>query len=309
MSCNDCPDMIIETIAYNVRRTMYRVQRIQRLTTLFSRLLEDVAETILALIARRLDELYALIPEPPVADIAFYLSLIRCPLTPLALAMDPSLVALLDPREVLKRYKACARQYLCRAENYYDMTLADAEANDPRPLVSILDQDYESLYPSDASINSGLTASAWSSLHTQVEQGQGASRQLTAPGPTGPVTTTLESPRERMGNRSTSNNVPIRIARKYVREVVIALEDPIGFAAEFASTAAAVAQVRATCPLIFYSTRWPFRYWADTVAGFDFDQTTCLPGIVKGGVRDLSYRFMRIEAKLFRWQAFIAAPI
>ena len=42
----------------------------------------------------------ALIPLPPILDLAEIVSVLACPLTPLALALDASILASLDPREV-----------------------------------------------------------------------------------------------------------------------------------------------------------------------------------------------------------------
>jgi hypothetical protein len=309
VSCTTCPEQIVEAVASNVRETMARVQRVKRLTSIFQRILNDIAGAYLSVIVRRLDELYALIPEPPIADLAFYQGLVTCPLTPLAFALEPELIALVDPRELIKKYKEKARQFLARVENYYDMAMADLEANDPRPLATIIEQDYESLFPSDTSINSGLTASAWSTLNSDVSQGDGASRQIIMPGQTTPVQTTLASPRDRIGQRSASANIPVRIARKYVRELVVALQDPVDFAVQFAETTAAVEYVRATCSDIYYSRRWPFVYWYDTVTGFEFDSSTGLPGVIDGAARDIAAKFMQIELKLFRWQAFITLAL
>ncbi len=308
MACIDCPQQITETIAREVRDMMARVQRVKRLTTMFQRLLEDIASTYLNTIVRRLDELYALLPEPPICDLAFYQSLISCPLTPLAFALDPALMAQYDPRAILKRFKDSARAFLAKMEDWYDMTLSDIESLDPRPLATIIEQDYESLFPSDAAINSGLTASSWAVLNAQA-QSPGAGRSLSGQGVTGAQTTRLTSPKDRMGDRSVSNNVPVRIARKYIREVVRALEDPVDFAVQFAEVTAIVEYVRITCSEIYYSPSWPFVYWYDTVTGFEINTATGLPSIIQGAMYDLSAKFMQIELKLFRWQAFIAAPL
>lgn len=309
MSCTTCPDQIIEAVASNVREAMARVQRIKRLTNIFQRILTDIANVYLDIIVRRLDELYALIPEPPVADLAFYQALITCPLTPLALALEPSLLTQVDPREILKRYKAKAREFLARIENYYDMALADLQAVDPRPLATIIEQDYEAIFPSDVAINSGLTASAWSSLGLGVSQGSGADRQIVMPGQTVPVRTALTDPRDRMAARNPSASVPVNLARKYVREIVVALQDPVDFAVQFAETTAAVEYVRATCSDLYYSRRWPFAYWYDTVSGFEIDTSTGLPNVIEGAARDIAAKFMQIELKLFRWQAFITLAL
>ncbi len=308
MACIDCPDQITEVIAADVRDMMWRIQRVKRLTTMFSRLLEDIATVYLDTIVRRLDELYALLPEPPIADIKFYQALLSCPLTPLAFALEPALLATVDPRVILKRFKDAARAFLAKMEDWYDLALADIESLDPRPLAAVIGQDYEALFPPDAAIASGVTSSSWAALNLAT-QSPGVGRTISSPGDTGQKSTKLTSPKDRIGGRSGSNNVPVRLARKYIREVVRALEDPVDFAFQFAEVTASVSYVRATCSEIYYSSAWPFRYWYDTVTDFDFNSSTGLPSIIQGAMYDMSAKFMQIELKLFRWQAFIAAPL
>jgi hypothetical protein len=308
MSCKTCPDQITEVIAANVRETMARVQRIQRLTSIFQRILADIAGAYFDVIKRRLDELYALIPEPPIADLKFYQALVTCPLTPLAMAIEPSLIALIDPRELIKKYKEAARLFLERVENYYDIALSDIEAVDPRPLATIIAQDYESLFPDDRQVASGLTLASWQSFAASMETGA-SNRQIGAQNATGTTTSTVQNPRQRIGDRPASNTVPVRIARKYIREVVESLEDPVSFAVQFAETSAAVEYVRLTCSDIYYSQQWPFVFWYETVKDFNIDTSTGLPNVIDGAARDICAKFMAIELKLFRWQLFITAPL
>jgi hypothetical protein len=312
MACTQCPDQIVEVIAANVRDTMWRIQRIQRLTTLFNRLLEEIALSYLAIIKTRLDELYDLIPEPPIADVNFLVGLLTCPLTPAALLLEPSLLTELDPRRIIKKFQDAGAIFLRKLETIYDLALADIEAADPRPLAIIVEQDVEALFPGDdlQTFFSGSSPNAYTRQFIDTSQQLPApNRVIQAGGPDGVKGVDLMSPKNRVGGRSTGVNIPVRIVKKYIREIVKAFEDPVYFAIRLGETSAAVVYVKEACPDIYYSSKWPFVLWEDVLNQFQFDSTTGVPASVQGAGKDIVTKFMSIEMKLFRWQAFITAPV
>lgn len=106
MSCDTCPELVVGTIAREVQRTLDKVRRIKALTTMFNRLFGEVADKI----QDDLEALVALIPAPPVLDISDIVAYYTCPLTPIALEIDLTIIQKMDPREVGVRIRRIMRE-------------------------------------------------------------------------------------------------------------------------------------------------------------------------------------------------------
>lgn len=106
MSCDTCPELVVGTIAREVQRTLDKVRRIKALTTAFNRLFSEIADKILD----DLDALVDLIPAPPVLDISDIVAYYTCPLTPVALEIDLTILQKMDPREVGVRIRRIMRE-------------------------------------------------------------------------------------------------------------------------------------------------------------------------------------------------------
>lgn len=105
MSCADCPELVVGTIAREVQKTLDKVRRVKELTRTFNRLLTEIQGKIE-------DDLQALIdriPTPPVLDISDIIDYYQCPLTPIAVQIDLTILRNMDPRLVGQRLAVIIR--------------------------------------------------------------------------------------------------------------------------------------------------------------------------------------------------------
>lgn len=95
--CSNCPAQVINVIAGQVSDILGRVERMQELTVNFN---AAFLRTLTVTIQDDLNAWIAAIPLPPVIDLTSILAYLTCPLTPLALNIDPLLLANMDPRQL-----------------------------------------------------------------------------------------------------------------------------------------------------------------------------------------------------------------
>jgi hypothetical protein len=111
MSCN-CPQIVLDTVAANVGVTLARINQMKYLTTMFDRLFVQV----LVSITDDLDAWIGRIPIPPTFDLSEIIAFLTCPMTPLAVSIDPSILATQDPRLtymlITKELKATVRNVI-----------------------------------------------------------------------------------------------------------------------------------------------------------------------------------------------------
>jgi hypothetical protein len=139
VGCDTCPELVVGTIAREVQRTLDKVRRIKALTTMFNRLFSEVAGKIQV----DLEALVALIPEPPVLDISDIVAYYTCPLTPVALEIDLTILQKMDPREVGVRLRRILREESNAVVRLYEeAVLRSADYNLLRLLRSYLREMY-----------------------------------------------------------------------------------------------------------------------------------------------------------------------
>ncbi len=119
MACSDCPDLVIATVAAQVQRTLDKVRRIKAVTTSFNRLLAQIGDKVLD----DLNGLVDLIPDPPVLDLSDIVAYYLCPLTPVALEIDLTLLQNMDPRLVEVRVRAILKNESARVIKLYNEAL------------------------------------------------------------------------------------------------------------------------------------------------------------------------------------------
>ncbi len=95
MSCSDCPIIVVETIAFTVRRMLAQVRALKALVDGHNAILAAIADKIVD----DLNVLVDLIPDPPLLDLTDIAAYLTCPLTPLAVANiliagDPRVIAM-----------------------------------------------------------------------------------------------------------------------------------------------------------------------------------------------------------------------
>jgi hypothetical protein len=176
IGCSSCPDYVIQAVSAKSWEVLDKIQRLKYLTSIFNRLIKDIANQILG----DLQALVDLIPDPPVFNVTEYVNLITCPLTPLAILKDidirdknspndptkfnfaynlnQSIIDKLDPRKVYENnLKPTFINKKKQVEALYDEALARIGSYDLRELKNEMDftQRYQN-GPSNPSTNPAL---------------------------------------------------------------------------------------------------------------------------------------------------------
>lgn len=99
-ACTNCPDYISAAVEAPVRFALGQIRTIKKRTRFMNdALVGKITGPYIAAVQTVVDA----IPVPPVFDLAELLNTFTCPLTPVAIALDPSLLVQLDPRTLWKR--------------------------------------------------------------------------------------------------------------------------------------------------------------------------------------------------------------
>ncbi|RKX63112.1 MAG: hypothetical protein DRP42_08005 [Tenericutes bacterium] len=138
MACTPCPDYIKFAVRRPVSDALAQVNAIKKLTTALNAamtgLMGDVKDAVAAVVDA--------IPAPPAFDLSEMLDLITCPLTPVAIGLNPALLASIDPRELFRLVQQQFNAYISEIrKNYEDALQALQEWN----VVRILKQYLEDL--------------------------------------------------------------------------------------------------------------------------------------------------------------------
>ena len=139
MSCDTCPDAVVATIAAQVQRTLDKVRRIKWVTESFNRLLAQIGDKIID----DIDELVDLIPDPPVLDISDLVAYFTCPLTPVALEIDLTLIENMDPRIIGIRIQRILKYEVAQVIRLYNEALARLRSYD---LVKLIQRYIAEIY-------------------------------------------------------------------------------------------------------------------------------------------------------------------
>lgn len=125
-ACTNCPDYISAPVEAFVSRSLEQVRTIKKRTRLVNEALRGKVAAVQAAVQAIVDD----IPVPPVFDLSEILDTFTCPLTPVAIALDPSLLVQFDPRTLWKRIQDQFRAYLSRIMSDYENALAAVEGFD-----------------------------------------------------------------------------------------------------------------------------------------------------------------------------------
>ena len=115
-----CPDYIVAMLEGPVNRALGQVRAIKRVTDNFNARVQELTGELVDAIVADLDVLVQAIPTPIPLGLGDILDLITCPLLPLALGLDPSLLAQLDPQSLIDKIKAQLREYINKITNDYE---------------------------------------------------------------------------------------------------------------------------------------------------------------------------------------------
>ena len=118
-ACGTCPDAVTFTLRRIVQTQLDSLRSIKSLTDVFSNALKDIAGLADVDAASLLDA----VPEVPSIGIDDILGYLTCPLTPLAVALDPSSFSNLDPSVQLQKLRSLSRATIEQARASFESGL------------------------------------------------------------------------------------------------------------------------------------------------------------------------------------------
>ena len=140
IGCSSCPDYVVQSVAAKSREVLAKIQRLKYLTSIFNRLIKDIANQILG----DLQALVDLIPDPPVFNLTEYINLITCPLTPLAILKDIDIRDPNSPNDPTKlNFSYHLNQNLAQALNpqtFYENNLKASFLNKKKQVEALYDE-------------------------------------------------------------------------------------------------------------------------------------------------------------------------
>ena len=123
MACVDCPDYIKATVAKPVEKALGQVRSVKKVTESFNAIVADFTDSLVQEIVSDLTAVVNAIPDPPTLALGDVVSLITCPLLPIAIGLDPSLLSGMDPLSIINRIKATLKDYIEDITRDYEKAL------------------------------------------------------------------------------------------------------------------------------------------------------------------------------------------
>jgi len=126
MGCQNCPDYIKAAVSQPVDVALAQVLSVKKLVTSFNNFIRNFPQDALDAILSELSQIT--IPAAPVIDPGEILNILTCPITPIAIGLDPSILAAMDPTRVLVMIQQVMGRYLNELVRTYDQALRALEA-------------------------------------------------------------------------------------------------------------------------------------------------------------------------------------
>lgn len=114
--CDDCPDFIKSAVRAPVQLALDQLLAIKKLTNALDVVLNDISSGVAATLTAVVDA----IPDPADFGLTAILDTLTCPITPIALFLNPTDLALLDPRELYKRLQGTIEAHIEKIIADYD---------------------------------------------------------------------------------------------------------------------------------------------------------------------------------------------
>lgn len=125
--CTNCPDYIKAAVEAPVRLALQQIRTIKKRTAFMNAaLVGKITSSLTGAVQAVVDA----IPVPPVFDLAEIINTFTCPLTPVAIELDPSLLVQFDPRTLWKRLQDIFRAYNAQLGKDYEGGLASLQGAD-----------------------------------------------------------------------------------------------------------------------------------------------------------------------------------
>jgi hypothetical protein len=113
-----------EAVRRPVEDALQKVQNLKKMTNIIN----DAISAIVGDAASDVDALVTAMPDPPVLDLSYMVSILTCPLLPFAVAADLSILSQLDPRELAKMVQAQMKGYIKTLNRNYQGALKELDS-------------------------------------------------------------------------------------------------------------------------------------------------------------------------------------
>lgn len=131
-ACTPCEDFIVQAVRRPVQDALNKVLAIKELTNAVN----VATDAFVTDVSGAMDAIVSAIPDPPVVDLSFITGIITCPLTPIVVLGQDSVVDLtpaemaavlagLDPREIWKNVQRQFKAYLLKIRKDYEDALRE----------------------------------------------------------------------------------------------------------------------------------------------------------------------------------------
>jgi len=128
--CSNCPPFIASAAAAPVQEGLSKLQNVKRMT----RIINTAVTAVIGDVTADVEAIVDVIPDPPILDLSYMISLYTCPLVPIALAADLSIIQKLDPRQFARQIQAQMKSFITEIISDYKTALDTIEAG---PLLRI----------------------------------------------------------------------------------------------------------------------------------------------------------------------------
>ena len=156
-ACTACPDYIKAMVEAPVALSLRQIRAIKKRTLQVQAALRGIVGPIQAAVQAAVDA----IPVPPVFDLSAILNTFTCPLTPVALNFDLTLVTQFDPRTVWKMMQDTFLPHLAQIIFDYESTLATLEGADVVKIAKTYYEDMKRTEFDDGAFEYAVAVSAY----------------------------------------------------------------------------------------------------------------------------------------------------
>lgn len=122
-SCDGCPDYIKAAVAKPVSDALAQVRAVKFVVNGFNASVRQFTDEVIASVTSGISVLVGELPNAPALAPGDIIGLLTCPITPIALALDPAVLANLDPARVVELVKQSMSDYITELVKWWEDSL------------------------------------------------------------------------------------------------------------------------------------------------------------------------------------------
>jgi len=111
-SCGSCPDYIKATVSKPVEDALAQVRAVKAVVNGFNAAVRQFTDEVIASVTSDIGIAVGELPAAPTLAVGDIIGILTCPITPIALGLDPTILANLDPSRVVEMLKAAMSDYI-----------------------------------------------------------------------------------------------------------------------------------------------------------------------------------------------------